>query len=303
MRKRSIYFVIGALALIAALTAFDLVSGTHVPSNARLLHTEPSEYAPVLVFEQYGERCMNFNAIDDGGRQTCYELGDPRKMVFEYTRMMTSALFVQPDPRSILIIGLGGATLPNALHHLLPGTTIDTVELDPAVLRVAERFFGYEPDERQCIFLEDGRAFVERAEREGRQYDMVLLDAFDVDYIPPQLMTLEFLEHVKRILSDSGIVAANSFTQSRLYERESATYAAVFRQYFNLRAGLDGNRVIIAAKGALPDISDIERNARAWQSRLDPYGIDIETALNRFQLVREAREGVEPLRDSESVAR
>ena len=298
MRKRIFLYAAAAVILTIAMATFDRVSGSNVPSNARLLHTEPSEFAPVLVFEQYGERCMNFNAIDDGGRQTCYQLDDPRKMVFEYTRMMTSALFVKPDPRSILIIGLGGATLPNALHQLLPEAVIDSVELDPAVLKVATRYFGYEPDERQRVFLEDGRDFVERSRDEGRRYDMVLLDAFDVDYIPPQLMTQEFLEHVKAILADDGVVVANSFAQSRLYQQESATYAAVFGEFFNLRAGLDGNRVIIASPAPLPDMDLVKANAKALAKRLEPYGINIESALARFKRVERGFEDVSPLRDA-----
>src|SRR5690606_7032866 len=121
---------------------------------------------------------------------------------------------------------------------------------DPAVARVAERYFGYKQGPRQRLFIEDGRAFVERARREGRQYDMVMLDAFDVDYIPPHLLTRQFLEEVRAILSPDGVLVANTFTRSRMYDQESATYAAVFGGFFNLRAG---NRVIIASRKPLPD--------------------------------------------------
>src|SRR5690606_26578921 len=111
------------------------------------------------------------------------DLSDPDKMVFAYTRMMTSALLLKPDTSSVLVIGLGGATLPLALAKILPDATIDSVEIDPAVARVAERFFGYRQGPRQQLFIEDGRAFVERARRAGKQYDMIMLDAFDSDYI------------------------------------------------------------------------------------------------------------------------
>src|SRR5690606_35977973 len=134
------------------------------------------------------------------------------------TRMMTSALFVKPDPEKILMVGLGGATMPRSLEKILPGAVIDTVEIDPAVVRIAERFFGYEQGPRQRLFVEDGRAFVERAHRQGRTYDMVMLDAFDVDYIPAHLLTVEFLKHVHAILSPDGVLVANTFTRSRMYE-------------------------------------------------------------------------------------
>src|SRR5690606_39891963 len=147
------------------------------------------------------------------------------------------------------------------LHKLLPTTVIDTVEIDPAVVKVAQRYFGYQVGPRQRVHVDDGRAFAERALADGRRYDMVMLDAFDVDYIPAHLLTVELLEHVRSLLSDTGVVVANSFAQSRMYERESATYATVFGEYFNLRAGVEGNRVIIATAGPLPETDVLERHA------------------------------------------
>ena len=55
-----------------------------------------------------------------------------------YPQMMLGALFVNPAPQSVLIIGLGGGTIPRALRELLPETRIDVVEIDPAVVRVAQ---------------------------------------------------------------------------------------------------------------------------------------------------------------------
>lgn len=281
--RRFRWTVLLALALAACtavLVSYSL-SGSLAP---RLVHTEPSEFAPVLVIEEYGQRCMNFSQIEDHGRQTCFDLSAPEKMVFDYTRMMTSALFVKPDPAKVLIVGLGGATIPIALHKILPRAVIDTVEIDPAVVRVAERFFSYEQGPRQRLFVDDGRAFIERAQREGRTYDMVMLDAFDVDYIPAHLLTREFLQHVRAILTPEGVLVANTFTRSAMYERESATYAAVFGDFFNLRAG---NRVIIASRSGLPDDETLRDNANALAKTLARFGIDVERELQRFSRRRD----------------
>ncbi len=273
-----------------ALAAYSLLS----EADSRLVHTEPSEFAPVFVFEEHGERCMNFEQIESFGRQTCFDLDDPDKMVFAYTRMMASALFVMPKPTNVLIIGLGGATMPRALEKIVPEAAIDTVEIDPAVVRVAERFFGYRQGPRQRVFVEDGRAFVERARGEGRTYDMVMLDAFDVDYIPAHLLTREFLEDVRAILSPDGVLVANTFTNSDMYDQESATYSAVFGDFFNLRAG---NRVIIAGRGELPDDETLRRRAKAWADALKPFGIDAMRELRRYSRKRDWNENAAALTD------
>ena len=250
-----------------------------VPAQAQtVLHTEPSAFSPVLVYESEGERCMAFGDMFAPGRQTCYRLDAPQRMVFNYTRMMMSALLVQPEPRRILIIGLGGGTLPSALTTLLPQARIDVVEIDPAVVTVATRYFGFNPSTRLRVHQADGRAFVEQAVRERRGYDLIMLDAFDYNYIPRHLMTQEFLTQVRGLLNGGGVLAANTFASSALYDRESATYGAVFGPYFNLRAN---NRVIIAVKGALPDDATLAERAAQWAPRLAGFGIDTSAELKR----------------------
>src|SRR3546814_18959552 len=111
---------------------------------------------------------MNFNSMVDFGRQTCMDLKQPGNLVFSYTRMMIGSLYAKPDPKTILIVGLGGATLQKTLARLLPDAVIDTVEIDPAVGNVAQAYFCYQPGPRQRLFVEDGRAYIERAHRERR---------------------------------------------------------------------------------------------------------------------------------------
>ena len=291
-------FVPLAVFLAAGFTAILMAFAPAVhTSDARLVHEEPSEFSAVVVYEKHGERCMSFESIEADGRQTCLSLSNPNKMVFEYTRMMTSALLVLPDPKNILIIGLGGGTLPTALARIVPDAVIDSVEIDPAVVNVAQAYFGFEPGPTKRVFIEDGRKFVENAVKEGRQYDMVMLDAFDVDYIPRHLLTVEFFQQIRALLSERGVVVGNSFAGSELYGRESATYAKAFGPFFNLRARMDGNRVIIAVPGGLPSDDVLEQNAKALQPQLERFGIDAATALLRFSRMDSWPEDVAPLTD------
>ena len=284
------------LVALAACAAWLLLPAT---AGQRLVHVEPSAFAPVLVVEENGQRCMTFSSLEDAGRQSCQLLDNPDTMVFAYTRMMMAGLFVNPSPGRILMIGLGGGTLPMALGTLLPRASIDSVDIDPAVLAVAERFFGYRTGPRQRVTIGDGRAVVEDAVAQGRQYDMVLLDAFDVDYIPPRLMTVEFFRQIRRLLAPGGVFVANSFTLSPHYERESATYAAVFGEFFNLRSSMEGNRVVIATGDALPGDDALAQNMQALAVPLQRYGVDARAELERFTRTGPAQWPVSPLTDTD----
>ena len=64
-----------------------------------------------------------------------------------------------------------------------------------------------------------------------------------------------------------------------------------------MRASVEGNRVIVASAGTLPDEQTLRINAQNLEPKLAQFGIDVEAALDRFKLVRKGFEGVETLRD------
>jgi spermidine synthase len=265
---------IARLAFVMLLASFPALA-----TAPKLLHSERSLYREVLVYETDGVRCMCFTRNCRVGRQTCMDVKRPDRFALNYTRMMMGALYVKPEPRSILIIGLGGGTLPRALMKVLPNATIDTVEIDPAVVRVAKQYFDFKPDVRVRVAEQDGRVFVKRAIREQRRYDLVILDAFDHEYIPEHLLTQEFLREVKTLLAPGGVLAANTFSSSRLYDHESVTYASVFGTYFNLKKE---NRVIFAVNGPLPDLDRIRTNSAIHRDQLASFDVHAEFLLPLF---------------------
>jgi spermidine synthase len=245
----------------------------------KLLHSERSLYREVMVYESGGRRCMCFTRNCRIGRQSCMEMRDPERIALNYPKLMLGSLYLQPRPRSILIIGLGGGTLPRVLVKALPDAAIDVVEIDPAVVSVAKRYFGFVTGERVRVIEMDGRVYVKRAIRERRQYDLIMLDAFDHEYIPEHLLTQEFLREVKTLLAPGAVLAANTFSSSRLYDHESVTYASVFGPFFNLK---QENRVILLTHGPAPSSQQIAANSKVHENVLQPLGVDRARMLKLF---------------------
>jgi spermidine synthase len=269
------------LALFASLVT------TPTPSAAmNVIHTEKSLYRNIVVYEEDDQRCMSFTRRHQTARQTCLSLEDPNQFVFSYTKMMMGALYLNPNPRNILIVGLGGGVLPTALAKMFPDAVIDIVEIDPAVVIVARQFFGFNPGQKVQVFEEDGRVFVKRAGKSDQRYDLIMLDAFDHEYIPEHLLTREFLLEVKTLLAVGGILVANTFSNSRLYHHESTTYEAVFGSFYNLRVKLK-NRIILATIDGLPPLDAIKRNADSLEEKLKPLGFGRDWLVPLFSTERD----------------
>jgi len=286
VRRLPEWLMVAALALTAGM------------ASAQDIYQEKSLYRNILVYEEQGLRCMKFGR-QGTGRQTCISLQHPDALVLSYTKMLLGALYLKPEPQNILIIGLGGGSLPSTLKKIVPQARIETVEIDPSVAKVAERFFGFTPARDNAVAIEDGRVFVKRAQKQGKKYDLVILDAFDHVYVPEHMMTREYLLEVKSLLENDGVLAANTFSSSRLYDAESATYAGVFGGFYNLKTE---NRVILAQNGGFPPMAQIQANAGQLEPKLNPFGTGKDWLLPLFSTKIDWPEGTRILTDQYSPA-
>lgn len=264
--------VLGVVALVAVSAA----------TSAATIHEERSLYRNIIVTEVGDRRCLIFNAVRGERNQTCINTRDPKEMLFHYTRMTMAGLLVNPNPKNILIAGLGGGTIPTALNQLYPETNIQVLEIDQAVVNVARDFFNFTENEHLQATVVDARVFIKRAGLEGKKYDFIMLDAFTSEYIPEHLLTQEFLEEVKQILTPDGVLVANTFSTSNLYDHESVTYKSVFGAFFNFKLAGTGNRVIIAQQKPLPDMGQLKAAAEDLKPSLRPYSVDILDFPNRL---------------------
>ena len=268
----------------------------------RVIHTEHSLYQNILMTQTGNRLCMKFSMRENQRNQSCIDRSEPRKMVFGYTRMMMSGLLLNPQPKRILVVGMGGGILPAALAALLPDSDIDIVEIDPAVVRMAQEYFGFVSGPRLRVIVQDARVYGKRAVLRGERYDLILLDAFTADYIPEHLMTAEYLAETRSLLTDDGVIAANTFGISKLYDHESATYESIFGPFLNLKTWNSSNRIIVAAKATLPSEFELEARATQLKSALRPYGVPIHRYARQMSRKRDWDASARILTDQYSPA-
>ncbi len=195
-----------------------------------LVHQKNSLYHRIMVYKRGSIVTLRFDKQPGVQMQSQIDLKNLRKHMLEYSTLTFCGLLYNPEPKKALVLGLGGGVIPREMHHYFPELEIDVVEIDPEVLIVAKQFFKFHEDDNLRVHIADGRMFIKRQLRlePVPKYDIVILDAFNSDYIPFHLMTKEFLEEVKGVLADDGVVVANVFYNNRLFDAEFATFLAVF---------------------------------------------------------------------------
>lgn len=124
---------------------------------------------------RHGRLVRMLGSIDQTGRimeQSAMDLLRPERLVFGYERLMLAAFALTPEPRSALLLGLGGGAMVRHLAAYLPGCEVTVVEREPAVRAIARRYFHV----RNSVVMADAG---EVAAAARRVFDVVLVDLYD----------------------------------------------------------------------------------------------------------------------------
>jgi len=209
-------------------------------------------FGEIVVYDDAkGLRTLAFER--GAGRQTVMKLDDPAHLELEYTRIALIALaLARNPPQRVLVVGLGGGTLPQFLRTAYPQARIDVAEIDPAVVSVAERYFGLRQDANLRVQVGDGRAFIEQAA--PGSYDVIIIDAFSARSVPPHLATIEFLRAVRAALRPDGVAVSNLWGPNfnPQYDDMLSTQRAAFDALHIVYAPNDVNVLVFGLPRAEP---------------------------------------------------
>lgn len=137
-------------------------------------------------------------------------------------------------PQNFLLLGLGGGDILHHIHYRWPDCQLTAVEIDPAMITIAQKYFNVDQIANLQIINTDAYRFVTSSytspkrrkqpsphgRGQGEVFDAILVDCYLGHHIPPQLESPEFLNSLKKILSPSGTIAFN-----RLYDqKQTATH-------------------------------------------------------------------------------
>ncbi|MFN2309635.1 MAG: spermidine synthase [Gammaproteobacteria bacterium] len=231
------------------------------------------------VIDQAGVRSLYFGT---GARQSSMRLDAPSTLVLGYTRSMLTALLLQPLPQRVLLIGLGGGSLVRFLLRYLPEAVLDCVEMRPGVVELARRYFQVPEDPRLSLHLGDGAEFLRAAP--ARQYDLILVDAFDAHGLHPSSCAAPFYDDCRRALSETGVLSAN------LWVKPGSGYRDILRAMQDgfggpvLRLPVEQRANLIALapvrRFSRQDLKQLREPARALAARLD---LDLPDQLRRLE--------------------
>ncbi|XP_048214276.1 eEF1A lysine and N-terminal methyltransferase isoform X1 [Perognathus longimembris pacificus] len=121
-------------------------------------------------------------------------------------------------PLALLVVGLGGGSLPLFVHDHFPRSRVDAVEIDPSMLDVATQWFGFSQSDRMKVHIADGLDYITSLSGAGEArppYDVIMFDVDSKDPTlgmscpPPAFVEPSFLQKVRSILTPEGVFILN----------------------------------------------------------------------------------------------
>ena len=211
------------------------------------LHHTPATQPTVAprVSTRGGLRTLEFQP---GMVQSEMNLADPDQLVLAYARAMMCFVLFQPRPAHIVMVGLGGGSLAKFCYRYLPHSRITVIELREDVIALRGQFAIPPDDERFRVVHADASRYM--ATLRGAA-DVLLVDGFDQDGLPPALGSAAFYADCRRALRPGGVLVANVFSYDPQYPAVLRRLRACFQQRVGSFHGIAGNnRLLFAIKAA-----------------------------------------------------
>ncbi len=220
----------------------------------------------VAVMEEGGVRTLH---IGGHAIQSAIRLSAPESLELEYTRAMMAFLLLCPEPRDILMIGLGGGSIARFVHARLPDARMTVVEISPSVVNVARHYFGLPADDsRLQVVVADGAVWVPAHPGSAQ---VLLIDGFEDGKQPTALCSAAFYENAFKALRPGGLMVVNFMAEDRRLDAYIERIRTVFNGRTLMLSAQDNvNLIILAFKGGPARLGweTLRNRARAQQRAL-----------------------------------
>jgi len=205
--------------LFAGLAALPLIKSLNNPKTYFLpsilligiLMTQNPVSAENVIYQDETPY-QSLKVTQENGINTLYLEGQPQsakyinstKTPWDYPEYFYLPYLMRDDIENALFIGGGGFVSPQQFAE--NGVKVDAVELDPGVVKAAEKHFNLTENKNLTVHTMDGRKYLQQT---NKTYDIIYMDAYRKDKVPFHLTTQEFFQLTHQKTDKNGIIMSN----------------------------------------------------------------------------------------------
>jgi spermidine synthase len=131
------------------------------------------------------------------------------------------------DIKSVLVLGLGGGSVVTLINKYFPKVKITGVDIDIKMVEMGRKYLGLNKLDLDIV-IQDAFKF---CLKDKNKYDLIVVDLYRGDTFPKAFESAEFLDIIKKLLEDKGMIIFN-----RLYygekRREATKFGDLLEKHF-----------------------------------------------------------------------
>jgi spermidine synthase len=184
--------------------------------------------------------------------------GRPDHLAIDYTRTMMGFLLLNPAPRHIAMIGLGGGSMLKFGYHQLTSTQFTVIEINPHVIALKDEFDVPDDPQRITLLCGDGADFVRDTSTEP---DVLLVDGFDSEGQAPSLCSQAFYNDCCQLLGRNGLMVVNLNPAHPDHEVFMGRIRLAFdNQVLEVKSQEKTNHIVFACKDRAISVQELRGN-------------------------------------------
>jgi hypothetical protein len=241
-REPSVAIITAAVLFVPVLVLGFQQGRQETASGARVLHLRDL-YGHIMITLNPTSAVLSSDTTTHGSQLNA-DAAARRRPTLYYTESTgigrtLERLQAQRPAMRVGVIGLGAGTLA---AYARKGDIYDFWDIDPKVIRVAREYFTFVADSAGQInlVLRDGRKALEDSKSD---YDVLVVDAFTGDGVPPHLLTREAITvYQRRLAARDGLLVVHASTRySRLFPVVEATARTLGRSTIDVVTDITAN--------------------------------------------------------------
>jgi len=179
-----------------------------------LIHKSRDLFGDIEVVDHEETRSLYFGSHI---KQSSMWLDRPNVLALRYTEGMMASLLIQPNPKRILLLGLGAGSLAKFYYHHFPKCQITIVECSDKVVKVAHGYFHLPEDDRIQIVHQDAALYLYSiGQRLSETFDHICVDLFSADGPATVLYAPKFFAICRSMLTERGVLTSNLWATDKV---------------------------------------------------------------------------------------
>jgi spermidine synthase len=247
------------------------------PDESELLYSGQINAESIEVRQWQQFRWLH---LSDESVQSLMQLEQPDQIILANIQALLAVLLFFPEPKALLNLGLGGASLERYLDSNWPDLKVSSVESNEQVIQLAREYFSL--PEKVDVIHDSAEHFLEN---HNEQYDIILCDIFVADNQASCLYDKMFYTNISRCINSAGVMAINILPEN---EDDVVNVLLPIKDHFGYLYLLEfedySNAIIFATKEKIPDVSVLDKRA---DKLLANTGLDLKDIPERLNVLLE----------------